>query len=191
MGLQSQYELEFYGNVNIDLDSFTDLVRIHSLAHSFDAWEDNQDRWVYEDGLPLSALITCQEDVFEYCQSNLGFSCREAFIVAEAIQKGRGFPYELRENAETKSWDWSYKNMPVRFESFCEKVSYLWTRVYSYCLMALAWRCAWYRLHECLEDVNRVGIMAHDDAGIHGYSIARRQHPWGGSSSVPPRDAKS
>lgn len=151
MGLQYQYELEFYGNVNIKLDSFSDLVRIHSLAHSTGAWEDNQSRWVYEEGLPLSTLFTCREDVYEYCQNYLGFSSEEAFIAAEAVRKGRGFPYELRENAQSESWDWSYKNMPVRFDSFCEKVSYLWTRVHSYCLMALAWRCAWYRLHYPVE----------------------------------------
>ncbi len=151
MGLLHDYELEFYGNINIDLDSFTDLVRIHSLAHSSGAWEYNQSRWVYEEGLPLSELITCREDVYEYCRNNLGLSREEAFIAAERVRKGRGFPYELRENAEGKSQDWVYENMPVRFDSFCSNVSYLFPRVHSYCFMALAWRCAWYRLHYPLE----------------------------------------
>lgn len=146
-GVRSPDELEFYGNVNMDLHSFSDLVRVHSMAHSTDAWKNNQDRLVYEEGFPFAKLITCREDVYEYCRTHFGFSCEEAFIAAETVRKGRGFPYELREEDCPASMDCAEQHMPVWFHEFCVYVTYLWTRVDSYCRMAVAWRCAWYRLH--------------------------------------------
>ena len=55
-GVQYPDELEFYGNVNIDLHSFSDLVRVHSLVHSTDAWNNNQDHLIYEEGFPFEKL---------------------------------------------------------------------------------------------------------------------------------------
>ena len=146
-GVQSPDELEFYGNVNMDLHSFSDLVRVHALAHSTDAWENNQNHLIYEEGFPFANLITCREDVYEYCRRNLGFSCEEAFIAAEEVGKGHGFPYELRDDGNPESMDWAAQHVPVWFHEFCVYVHYLWTRVDSYCRMTVAWRCAWYRLH--------------------------------------------
>ncbi len=84
IGIQTSDDLEFYGNVNIELNSFADIVRVDSMIRLKVAWEDNQD-------------------------------------------------------------------MPVYFGSYCEKISSLSACVQSYCRMALAWRCAWYRLHFPLE----------------------------------------
>ena len=146
-GVQYPDELEFYGNVNIDLHSFSDLVRVHSLVHSTDAWNNNQDHLIYEEGFPFEKLITCREDVYEYCRRNLGFSCEEAFIAAEDIGKGLGYPYELRDDGYPESNEWAKEHIPVWFHAFYVSITYLWTRVDSYCRMAVAWRCAWYRLH--------------------------------------------
>ena len=51
----------------------------------------------------------------------------------------------------SESLDWFKQHVSIRFDEFYACVESLWTRVDSYCRMAVAWRCAWYRLHYPLE----------------------------------------
>ncbi len=156
LGMRDPYELLLFGNVNLEVESFSDLVRVDSLAHSTGVWYDNQEEWIQNQTISYSDLITCREDVFEYCQRTIGFPREEAYMAAEMVRKGKGFPYELRSNACEDSYDeyclnWDYQTMPVWFHSFCTHTTHLWTRVLSYCHMVIAWRCAWYRLHYPVE----------------------------------------
>ena len=145
-GMRNFYSLILYGNVNVPLQSFADLVRIESLMHSAGAWNDNQENLVYEQGFRLSDLITCREDVYEYCRFQLGLNHDDSFAVAERVRKGRGIPDDLEEKALADN-----HGKLKQFKSVCDKISYLWPRVHGYGYMVIAWRCAWYRLHYPVE----------------------------------------
>ena len=177
-GLETFHELEFYSTCNIDLNSFADLVRVYSLSHSSDGWIDCKDgkknsayQWDYIDSLCSKALITCVEDVYEHCQNYLRLPAEQAFIAAQSVQKRLKFPYPLPDfedweihrtsyidelhkivpdDLDFENWDGSYKDIPTQFHFLSIEASYL-TRTYSYCCVALAWRCAWYRLHYSYE----------------------------------------
>ena len=146
LGVRNFYSLVLYGNVNVPLQSFADLVRIESLMHSAGAWNDNQENLVYEQGVRLPDLITCREDVYEYCRFQLGMSHEDSFAVAERVRKGRGVPDELEEIVPAEN-----QGKLKQFKAVCDKILYLWPRVHGYGYMVIAWRCAWYRLHYPVE----------------------------------------
>ncbi len=145
-GIRSFHTLIMYNNVNVPLQSFADLVRIESLMHSVGAWNDNQENLVYEQGVCLPDLITCREDVYEYCRFQLGLNHKDSFAAAERVRKGRGIPDDLEEKVPADNRD-----KLKQFKAVCDKISYLLPRVHGYGCMVIAWRCAWYRLHYPVE----------------------------------------
>lgn len=145
-GMRDFFRLVLCGNEDVSPRSFADLVRMESLMHSSGAWNDNQESLVYEQGARLPDLITCREDVYEYCRFQLGLNQKDSFAVAERVRKGRGIPDELEEIVPADNRD-----KLKQFKAVCDKISYLWPRVHGYGYMVIAWRCAWYRLHYPVE----------------------------------------
>jgi len=147
LGIRNYFTLTtFYGNINIPLHSFADLVRIDALGHAANGWVDNQERPVFEQGIHLDELITSREDVYEFCLNELGLSRKESFTIMERVRKGCGVPDELIETVSPeKGSKLEYLN------AICDKITYLFPRAHSYEYMVIAWKSAWYRLHYPLE----------------------------------------
>ena len=146
LGLRKFHTLILFSNVNVPLQSFADLVRVEALTHSAGAWGDHQQDLVYKQGVRLPDLITCREDVFEYCRFQLGMNLEDSFAAAERVRKGRGFPDELEKKVSADN-----HGKLNRLKAVCDKISYLISRAHSYGHILIAWRCAWYRLHYPVE----------------------------------------
>lgn len=146
LGLRDFYSLILYGNLNVSLQPFADLVRVDALMRSVGAWSNNQEDLVFDQGVFLPDLITCREDVCEYCRFQLGMDPVDSFAAAERVRKGGGFPDELEQKVSA-----DHLGKLNRFKAICDKVSYLFPRAHSYGCVVLAWRCAWYRLHYPVE----------------------------------------
>lgn len=137
-----------YNDVNQQINSFTDLVRIDCLSYNVGAWNGIQEKLFNEEVLAFSDLITCREDVFEYAVQKCKLSERDAYSLAEHVRKGAGIPEGNYGGKKTPYWErLSYNHIPKWFADFCDEVRYLCSRVYRYQEMILSWRLAWYRLH--------------------------------------------
>lgn len=141
-GIRGFFALLEHGIENIPLQTFSDLVRADSLLHSTGVWNNNQDALVFEQKTPVSDLITCREDVYEFCRDKLGIDPETAFQASEKVRKGRGVPQELKDQIDPDK-----QPMFEKFKTICDKTRYLWIRAHSYEQTVTAWRCAWYRVH--------------------------------------------
>ena len=83
--------------------SFSELLTVYGFLHSTGAWEENAEL-LYDKGVPLTAMISCREDVYAYLYSKLQGKCCEnpsglVFEIKEAVRKGRyrnwGMPEEI------------------------------------------------------------------------------------------------
>lgn len=76
----------------INRPSFSDLIAIYGLLRSSGAWENNAEL-LFEDGIPLSNLISCREDVYSYLyfMMNKHYGDNpigQAFEIREKVRKG-------------------------------------------------------------------------------------------------------
>lgn len=145
-GIRTFFAIGMYGSVDAQINGFEDLVRLESLSHGTNVWVENQEKLVHEGGFPFSKIITCREDVFEFCRDVLQLDEEMSFHVMEYVRKGKGFPRKWFEK-ETGSDCSCNAEIPEWFIDVCAKVRYLFPRPHGYSRMLISWRCAWYRLY--------------------------------------------
>ena len=145
-GIRTSFAIGMYGSVDVQINGFEDLVRLESLSHGTNVWAENQEKLVHEDSFPFSKIITCREDVFEFCRDALHLNEEMSFRIMEYVRKGKGFPRKWFEK-ETGSGCSCNAEIPEWFIDVCDKVRYLFPRPHSYSRMLISWRCAWYRLY--------------------------------------------
>ena len=145
-GIRTFFAAGMYGSADVQINGFEDLVRFESLSRGANVWFENQEKLVHEDGFPFSKIITCREDIFEFCRDELHLNEEMSFHIMEYVRKGKGFPHIWFEKM-TRTGYLCNAEIPQWFIEVCEKVKYLSSRPHSYSRMLISWRCAWYRLY--------------------------------------------
>lgn len=129
--------------------SFDDLVKLSSLMHGTDTWNENAKNLIEENGVSISDVLANRDDVFDMFISH-GIAEKEAFALAEEVRKG------MVSRNRARLWpEWREKliaqGVPTWFVESCEKVKYLFPRAHSYAYVLSGWRMAWYKLHYPLQ----------------------------------------
>ena len=145
-GIRTSFAAGMYGSVDVQINGFEDIVRIESLSNGTNVWVENQKKLVREDGIPFSKIITCREDVFEFCRDELYLDEKTSFRFMEYVRKGKGFPQKWFEKEAGSKYSCKVE-IPEWFIEVCDKIRYLFPRPHSYNRMLISWRCAWYRLY--------------------------------------------
>lgn len=102
---------EQYKNLNLEkvlLDmekpKFSEMLSLYGFLYGSGVWEDNAEL-LYDTGIPLSELISCREDVYNYLYDKLNDKCCEnpsgvAFAIKEAVRKGKYSNSRIQEETE-------------------------------------------------------------------------------------------
>lgn len=125
--------------------SFDELVKILSLAHGTNTWNNCGEKLFKEHGIGIDRLITCREDVFEYILA-LGIDRETAFLIANAVRMGR-----ISRGRNTMWKEWKQLLIEAGAEDWfiwsCEQIMYLFPRAHSISYMYMSMRMAWFLLN--------------------------------------------
>lgn len=128
-------------------DSFHDLIRILGLTHGTGVWVENA-RPLIEQGIPLSRVITCREDVFCYVREHLlkngiadtGFAYKVWSHIRRRFYAREGIPDEDRAIFRAIGMeDW--------FVDSIEKIQMLFPKVECVSHALFEAKLMWYKVH--------------------------------------------
>ncbi|MDR0675342.1 MAG: PolC-type DNA polymerase III [Mycoplasmataceae bacterium] len=122
--------------------SFADLVRVCGLAHGTDVWKNNAEQLIVKQGMKLSEVITCRDDIMNYL-IHVGINHEDAFKIMESVRKGKGLTSDwmslMRKNGVS---DW--------YINSCNKIKYLFPKAHATAYVMMSWRIAWFKIHHPL-----------------------------------------
>ncbi|SHH75914.1 DNA polymerase-3 subunit alpha [Sporobacter termitidis DSM 10068] len=123
-------------------DKFDTLVRLSGFSHGTDVWLGNAKDIILSGTATISETIGCRDDIMLYLISK-GMEEKAAFKIMESVRKGRGLP----EGAEEKM---AAAGVPEWYITSCKKIKYLFPKAHAVAYVTMAFRIAWFKVHEPL-----------------------------------------
>ena len=123
-------------------EKFDTLVRLSGFSHGTDVWLGNAKDLILSGTASISDTIGCRDDIMLYLISK-GMNERRAFKIMEAVRKGRGLPdgaEDEMKQAEVPDW----------YIDSCKKIKYLFPKAHAVAYVMMAFRIAWFKVHEPL-----------------------------------------
>ena len=125
--------------------NFAHFCKILGLYYKTGLWKDNREKLVKEGRADIDAVISCREDIFEYCLM-LGIDRDTAYQITENVRMGRVF------RKKCSQWeDWKRmlleRSTPEWFVHSCELTEYLFPRAHLVSYMRMHMRMGWFLLH--------------------------------------------
>ena len=123
-------------------DRFNTLLRLSGFAHGTDVWAGNIRELILSGVANIDQTIGCRDDIMLYLIEK-GMDERGAFKIMESVRKGRGLTDEQeREMRGLRVPDWYIES--------CQKIKYLFPRAHAVAYVVMAFRIAWFKVHEPL-----------------------------------------
>ena len=121
---------------------FDTLIRLSGFSHGTDVWLGNARDLILSGTASVGQAIGCRDDIMNYLISR-GMPERRSFKVMESVRKGRGLPEGAeREMREAGVPDW--------YIGSCKKIKYLFPKAHAVAYVMMAFRIAWFKVHEPL-----------------------------------------
>ena len=123
--------------------NFDDLVKITSLAHGTNAWNDNAESLMNNEASNLSEIVSNRDDLFDILV-NHNVSKNEAYEIMEDVRKGKGI------SKCSKYYDYESllkSGIPEWLIDSCNKIKYLYPRAHAISYTLLAWKLIWFKIH--------------------------------------------
>lgn len=118
---------------------FSDLIRISGLAHGTYVWNDNAKNLIQDNGIKISEVISCRDDIMvNLIRKNIPSS--DSFKIMEDVRKGKG----LKEEYVKKLVD---NNIPNWYIESCQKIKYLFPKAHAAAYVVMAWKIAWFKIY--------------------------------------------
>ena len=121
--------------------TFNDLVKILSVTHGTDVWNNNAELLINDKKATLQEVISNRDDIFDILV-NHNVSIEESYKIMENVRKGKGYIY----NEEYKELFKKF-NLPEWFGDSCSKIKYLFPRAHAISYTLLAWQLIWFKIH--------------------------------------------
>lgn len=118
---------------------FSDLIRISGLSHGTNVWTGNAKNIIEEQGLNISQVISCRDDIM-VSLIRKGVESLTAFKIMEDVRKGKGLKQEYIKILEEKKIDKWYIDS-------CLKIAYLFPKAHATAYVIMAWKIAWFKIH--------------------------------------------
>lgn len=119
--------------------NFSDLIRISGLSHGTFVWNENAKNLIQDEGLDISDVISCRDDIMVFLIKK-GINSKIAFKIMEDVRKGKGLTAEyeklLKEN-----------NIPEWYIKSCNKIAYLFPKAHATAYVIMAWKIAWFKIY--------------------------------------------
>lgn len=123
--------------------TFDDLLIISGLAHGTNVWANNAEDLIKSGSATLREVIGCRDDIMTYLRGK-GLPGHDAFMIMEAVRKGKG----LKEEQEALMRS---HGVPDFYIDSCKKIAYLFPRGHAVAYVTMAVRVAWFKLYRPLE----------------------------------------
>ena len=126
---------------------FDTLVRLSGFSHGTDVWAGNIRDLVLSGTATVNETVGCRDDIMLYLiqkgmKPALAFQFMEA-VRKGAIHKGKSWPKGIEE--EMKSL-----GVPDWWVESCRKIQYLFPKAHAVAYVMMAFRIAWFKVHEPL-----------------------------------------
>ncbi|MDD3165235.1 MAG: PolC-type DNA polymerase III, partial [Oscillospiraceae bacterium] len=121
---------------------FDTLLRLSGFSHGTDVWLGNARDLILSGTATVNAAIGCRDDIMLYL-IKCGMPEKRAFKIMEAVRKGRGLP----DGAEQEMLE---HGVPEWYIGSCKKIQYLFPKGHAVAYVMMAFRIAWFKVHEPL-----------------------------------------
>ena len=121
---------------------FDVLIRLSGFSHGTNVWLGNARDLILSKTATVSQAIGCRDDIMNYLIS-CGLPDKRSFKIMESVRKGRGLP----EGAEAEM---KAAGVPDWYIGSCKKIEYLFPKAHAAAYVMMAFRIAWFKVHEPL-----------------------------------------
>ena len=121
---------------------FDTLIRLSGFSHGTDVWLGNARDLILSKTASVNDAIGCRDDIMLYL-IKCGMPEKRSFKIMEAVRKGRGLP----EGAEEEM---IAAGVPDWYIGSCKKIKYLFPKAHATAYVMMAFRIAWFKVHEPL-----------------------------------------
>ncbi len=121
---------------------FDILVRLSGFSHGTDVWLGNARDLVLSGTASVKDAIGCRDDIMLYL-IRCGMPEKRSFKIMEAVRKGRGLPEGAEEEMKAAG-------VPEWYIGSCKKIKYLFPKAHAVAYVMMAFRIAWFKVHEPL-----------------------------------------
>ncbi len=121
---------------------FDVLIRLSGFSHGTDVWLGNARDLILSKTATVSQAIGCRDDIMNYLIS-CGMPDKRSFKIMEAVRKGRGLPDGAEEEMKAAG-------VPAWYIGSCKKIKYLFPKAHAAAYVMMAFRIAWFKVHEPL-----------------------------------------
>ncbi len=126
---------------------FDTLVRLSGFSHGTDVWAGNIHDLIVEGIATVNETVGCRDDIMLYLIS-VGMEPSLAFKTMEAVRKGKvkksgAFPGDAEAQMKTLG-------VPDWYIESCRKIAYLFPKAHAVAYVMMAFRIAWFKVHEPL-----------------------------------------
>ena len=121
---------------------FDTLLRLSGFSHGTDVWLGNAKDLITSKTATVDQAIGCRDDIMLYLIS-CGMPEKRSFKIMEAVRKGRGLPEGAEEEMRAAG-------VPDWYIGSCKKIKYLFPKAHAVAYVMMAFRIAWFKVHEPL-----------------------------------------
>ena len=125
---------------------FNTLVRLSGFSHGTDVWLGNAKDLILEQGVPVTSTVGCRDDIMLYLIS-MGLDPKMSFKIMESVRKGK-----VKKGGFEPGWVEAMQehDVPEWYIESLAKIGYLFPKAHAVAYVMMAFRIAWYKVHEPL-----------------------------------------
>lgn len=125
---------------------FNTLVRLSGFSHGTDVWMGNARELIVSGTASVLETVGCRDDIMLYLISK-GLDAKMSFKIMESVRKGK-----VKKGGFQEGWVDAMKehDVPDWYIDSLAKIGYLFPKAHAVAYVMMAFRIAWYKVHEPL-----------------------------------------
>ena len=125
---------------------FNTLVRLSGFSHGTDVWLGNARELIVSKTATVLETVGCRDDIMLYLISK-GLDPKMSFKIMESVRKGK-----VKKGGFEPGWEEAMRehDVPGWYIDSLAKIGYLFPKAHAVAYVMMAFRIAWYKVHEPL-----------------------------------------